>query len=293
MSYYKYKGTDISSLITGGGSSGVDGYQGFPSYTVSTLTQTFDVVGQTGFSYQGQDVLKNKKAVAYYSDHTTVGDTVVTPPAWANHFNAVVIGAGGGGGGTGQFNSPQNYENPGGPGNGGGGGGYVANTSTIGINSNQIIVTVGSGGGVGAVGQWGGTGNSSKITMGGTAILTANGGVGGNFGNNGQGNDSGDGNSNQDANSSNGGNGTGNVSYIAVTGNRGDNGQTQADAGYGGYSAMNDTRYPQSSIATSLIYYGYGGRGQAQSDQGGTQLYIGQNGSQGIVRIYWLSSSNM
>jgi hypothetical protein len=162
-----------------------------------------------------------------------------------------VWGAGGGGGGTDRPPSASNAHK----GGGGGGGGY-RNINNIGVSPDEtLIIVVGSGGLAGNF-QNGGDGGFSRVSRGGTALITVNGGnggirngAGGNGGagdtpggNGGNGNTTGGGASGAGGNGGNGG--IGGLGVPTATNGNGTPGQRPAGGGGGSRTTGNDGNKP-------------------------------------------------
>ena len=245
-------------------------------------------------------------------DFTSSGSFTV--PTGVTSINIVAVGAGGGGGGT------DNNDETG----GGGGGGALAYVNTISTTPGEsLTITVGTGGNGGGRGANGGGGGSSSVDRGGTTLVQANGGSGGqhagaggaggtvNTGSGGAGGAGGAG-SNGNTNDAGGGGGAGGYSGNGGAGaafndgNGGDGGSGGA-AGGGGSGTSNASRggggvgilgEGTSGAASADGASGNGGSGGANGVYDGG-LYgggaagaagdrqTGADGANGAVRIIW------
>ena len=300
---YFYKGIPLNDLISDGINgnptlsqlSNIGNFQNVPG--IYTDNKTFSQVETTGYTDSGIDI--GKSYTAFYQTFNTVGtsqqinlQTQTIQKTKYDTIAAVIIGGsggGGGGGGAGFENaSPQNTSS-GYSGNGGGGGGLSIYPKSLITASNQLDIFVGSGGGGGGggnssgsddgqVGQNGGAGQLSKFILqnGVSAQQTtiANGGQFGYGGNPGDGSGA-----SGTINNSQGQGGTG----TAANGQIGNKAQTtdRNIPGEGG-AVGSGTNFP--------VFNSAGGRGGVCSNQISTTAGAGQNGSNGVVRIYFFKS---
>ena len=173
--------TTVSSLNSRSGAS--------EAFTGTTGARVLNYLTSGGQLKQSFDIADEAPVVqvAGEQEYTIIlnsgGSTSVTIPTSVTSFVANTFGAGGGGGGSLRSNpdfgfGPVNAVEPG----GGGGGGAKATATYSRDDGNtaavSLAVVVGSGGGGGTGGN-GGNGVASTVTVGGTDILTGNGGTAG------------------------------------------------------------------------------------------------------------------
>jgi len=196
---YKYKGTQLSSLIKGinsasSVSSTVKSYFNLATSDVVNTAQPFDGVTETpssvGYHYDGTDIANYSIANYVVPNH----NDVITVPSWCNNVRYVLCGGGGGGGkATSRTTYHLNYHNSGynwgysyyfqhnsqyhpsngnaKGGGGGGAGGFVYRSNRAVTSGSTITVAVGSAGGSQTAG------GISKVTFSSPSVTeTANGG---------------------------------------------------------------------------------------------------------------------
>lgn len=161
-------GVKMMSAISNGGLivrdslNEVDPFSTFNPITGGISLQLYTDAGSPG----GYEIVEPVGQTVY----NIPGTYVFTVPNYAPSISAVVVGGGGGGGGSGADGEGMQ---------GGAGGALCYGTITV-TSGESLTVVVGSGGNGGASGgNQGQNGGNSSISRGATALLTANGGQGG------------------------------------------------------------------------------------------------------------------
>jgi len=293
---FVYQGTTTSTDISG---SGTTYYNSFPG-SANTETNSIAKMYTGMFTYSGSDVANSRSLM--YTDYTTSGAMIISPPSGVTPSKIRVICVGGCGGGGGAAGGKRNNTGPdqyGGSGGGGGGGGISYSSSDI-TYSSPMSIFVGTGGYGGLGGSGGVAGSAGKPgkeswigdERGENLIVIANGGGGGGGG------------------AVATGNGNAGSAGLKLTGDQGAGGSAgtgntnNGNAGTGGVAGKSsdynsDTNAPRTEGSTDVIFSGSstpsniaakvaGTGGNCNGRGTGGTGNDGGNGATGMIRIYWL-----